>query len=65
MELFGYFSFFWLFVLNGKFRRAQVEEWREGGTPERLHIAHEAAVSLIFGVVVPAGLLLVLSSQFA
>ncbi len=63
MEILGYFTFFWLFIFCAKFRNAQVQEWRAGGTPERLEIVYEAVVSTIFGAVLPIGLVVVLVSR--
>ncbi len=65
MELLGYFTFFWLFIFSRKFRNAQVQEWKVGGTPERLGIVYEAVVSAIFGAVVPLGLLVALVGHVA
>ena len=53
----GYFAFFWLFLLNSRFRHAQIEEWQQGGWPERLFILFEAVVSFTIGVAVPVGVL--------
>jgi hypothetical protein len=53
----GYFSFFWLFLFNRRFRAASLEEWRTGGWLERALMVFEAAVSALVGVGVP-GLLL-------
>jgi hypothetical protein len=63
VEILGYFTFFWLFLYNRTFRNAQVQEWRKGGTPERLGIIYEAVVSAIFGVVIPVGLLIALVAR--
>ena len=57
VEIFGYFTFCWLFVFNARFRRAQIEEWRKGGAIERSGMVFEAAFSLLFGVAVPIALL--------
>ena len=57
IEITGYFSFFWLFVFSRRYRLLRAAEWREGGWLERLFIAFEASVSLLFGVGVPAVLL--------
>ncbi len=57
IEITGYFSFFWLFLFSRRYRVVRVAEWREGGWLERLFIAFEAAMSVLFGVGVPAALL--------
>jgi hypothetical protein len=52
-EFLGYFAFFWIFVFSPKFRRARVEDWREGGLLQRASLVFECAVSFLIGVVVP------------
>lgn len=57
IEITGYFSFFWLFVFSKRYRAMRVAEWREAGWLERLFIALEASVSVLFGVGIPAAVL--------
>jgi hypothetical protein len=60
IEFGGYFTFFWLFLFNGRFRAARIREWREGSWLERTFILFEAVLSTLVGVVVPALLLWIL-----
>lgn len=57
VEVLGYFAFFWLFVFNARFRRAQIQEWAGGGFIERAGLVFEGAFSFLFGVVAPLVLL--------
>ena len=57
IEIAGYFSFFWLFLFSRRYRALRAAEWREGGWLERVFVAFEAGVSVLFGVGVPAALL--------
>ena len=64
LELLGYITFCWLFLLNARFRAAQVQEWREGGSLTRLNLAYEAVFSLLFGVLIPIALIVSVAQQF-
>ena len=57
VEIAGYFTFFWLFLFNRRFREARIAEWREEGWLARTFMVFEAGVSMLFGAVVPAALL--------
>ncbi|MFG6414602.1 hypothetical protein ACG02S_11915 [Roseateles sp. DC23W] len=63
VDVLGYFAFFWLFVFNARFRRAQIEEWAGGGLIERAGLVFEATVSFLFGVIVPLALLAYLAGS--
>jgi hypothetical protein len=57
IEFFGYFFFFWLFIFSPKYRRAQMEKWRNGSVLERIGLLFETLVSILIGLVLPVGLL--------
>jgi hypothetical protein len=57
IEAAGYFTFFWLFLFNRRFRDARIAEWRDGGWLERAFMLFEAGVSALIGAVLPMGLL--------
>jgi hypothetical protein len=57
LEAAGYFTFFWLFLFNRRFRQARIAEWREGGSAERAFLIFEASVSTLIGAVLPMVLL--------
>ena len=50
-EIFGWFIYFWLFIFSKKFRTAWLQEYKEGGIPEKLYKYWEAIVSILFGVI--------------
>lgn len=57
LEAAGYFTFFWLFLFNRRFREVRIAEWREGGWLERTFLVFEASVSTLIGAVLPMVLL--------
>ena len=60
LEAAGYFTFFWLFLFNRRFREVRIAEWREGGSLERTFLIFEASVSTLIGAVLPMVLLWVM-----
>ncbi len=56
IEILGWFVYFWMFIFSKKFRNAWVQEFQDGGIPDRLYKCWEAVVSILFGLA-PFGLL--------
>ena len=50
IEIFGWFVYFWLFIFSKNFRSAWIEEFKEGGIPEKLYKSWEGVVSVLFGL---------------
>lgn len=53
VEIAGYFIFFWAFIFNSKFRRAQIQEWKASGFANRFFMIIEVLISVFCGVFVP------------
>ena len=53
----GYFSFFWRFLLDRRFRDARLMEWRTSSAGDRFFMLFEAATCAFVGVGIPVLLL--------
>ena len=59
----GYFAFFWLFLFNKRFRETRIAEWQSANRLERFFMSMEAISSILFGVILPIGLLVAIARR--
>lgn len=60
LEAPSYFTFFWLFVCNRRFREQQYVSWKNGSFGDRILIVGAGISSLFCGLVIPAILIWVI-----